>query len=569
MLGVLIGIIVVAILIYVGIVLYQRYLLKQITDLLNKKNDLMDLPVASDLDEVGNLNLAGSSLEEYQNLQDDYRNVKNNKFPEIDELAETGQQNVNDMKIFDARSDVAGVKDAIQVIQSESDRIQAALDQIKQESEDQQNEVKVLRHKYQELRKTLLAKNMTYGPSIDMLNDNLQRLESAFENFAQTVESGDHKKAEGQLQQLQSNTKNLESELTAIPDLYIQLNENFPGQLDEIKNAYTQLINHNYAFSDEKIPDDIDDISQKIAENLDTLGNLRLDAVKGNNETISNRIDNLYVVMQTEIDARTDVDSGFQKIAEYIEHAEKQSHTLLIEIDRLSQSYVLNGSEDDQAHDLETQLQDIRNEHDQDAEAITNQPVIYSEILQRMHEENDQLDDIESKQTAINDSIQKLIEEEKDARRTLRQFDLEIHEIKRHIENLNLPGISPSYMDYFFVVSDEIEKLSSSMNQVKIDMKQIDQQLGMIDKDMQSLAKKTTELTDNAALSEQIIQYTNRYRHSNEAVDNASTRAQKLFDEDHDYAQSLSVISRALEAVEPGMVEKLTESYQNQKSTQF
>ena len=124
-------------------------------------------------------------------------------------------------------------------------------------------------------------------------------------------------------------------------------------------------------------------------------------------------------------------------------------------------------------------------------------------------------------------------------------------------------------MDYFFVVSDEIEKLSSSMNQVKIDMKQIDQQLGMIDKDMQSLAKKTTELTDNAALSEQIIQYTNRYRHSNEAVDNASTRAQKLFDEDHDYAQSLSVISRALEAVEPGMVEKLTESYQNQKSTQF
>ena len=142
MLGVLIGIIVVAILIYVGIVLYQRYLLKQITDLLNKKNDLMDLPVASDLDEVGNLNLAGSSLEEYQNLQDDYRNVKNNKFPEIDELAETGQQNVNDMKIFDARSDVAGVKDAIQVIQSESDRIQAALDQIKQESEDQQNEVK-------------------------------------------------------------------------------------------------------------------------------------------------------------------------------------------------------------------------------------------------------------------------------------------------------------------------------------------------------------------------------------------------------------------------------------------
>ncbi|GEL15807.1 septation ring formation regulator EzrA [Pediococcus cellicola] len=569
MLGVLIGIIVVAILIYVGIVLYQRYLLKQITDLLNKKSDLMDLPVASELDEVGDLNLAGSSLEEYQNLQDDYRDVKNNKFPEIDELAQNGQQNVNDMKIFDARSDVAGIKDAIQVVQSESDRIQAALDQIKQENEDQQNQVKVLRHKYQELRKTLLAKDMTYGPSVDMLNDNLQRLENAFENFAKTVESGDHKKAESQLQQLQSNTKALDAQLEAIPALYIQLNENFPGQLDEIKSGYTQLINHNYAFSDDGIPSEVQDINQKIAENLDTLSNLRLDAVKSNNETIASRIDNLYDLMQTEIDARTEVDSGFQTIADYITHAEKQSHTLLIEIDRLGQSYVLNGNEDEQAHDLQTQLEGIRNEHDQDAEAITNQPVVYSEILQRMHDENDQLESIESQQTAINDSIQKLIEEEKDARRTLHQFDLEIHEIKRHIENLNLPGIPASYMDYFFVVSDEIEKLAANMNQVKIDMKQIDQQLGMIDKDMQTLAKKTTDLTDNAALSEEIIQYTNRYRHSNEAVDTASKRAQKLFDEDHDYAQSLSVISRALESVEPGMVDKLTASYEAQKSTAY
>ncbi|WP_412989995.1 septation ring formation regulator EzrA [Pediococcus siamensis] len=569
MLSVLIAIIVVAILIYVGIVLYQRYLLKQITDLLNKKSDLMDLPVASELDEVGNLNLAGSSLEEYQNLQDDYRNVKNNKFPEIDELAQNGQQNVNDMKIFDARSDVAGIKAAVQVIQSESDRIQAALDQIKQEDDDQRNEVKVLQHKYQELRKNLLAKDMTYGPSVDMLNDSLQRLENAFNNFAKTVESGDHKKANDQLQQLHSNTKALEDQLDTIPALYIQLNEDFPGQLDEIKGGYTQLINHNYAFADNQIPDEIDELEQKIAENLDTLGNLRLEAVKSNNDLIADRIDSLYDVMQKEIDARTEVDGGFQTIADYIAHAEKQSHTLLIEIDRLGQSYVLNHNEDEQAHELETQLQDIRNEHDKDAEAITNQPVVYSEILQRMHAENDQLETIESKQTEINDSIQQLIEEEKDARRTLRQFDMEIHEIKRHIENLNLPGIPASYMDYFFVVSDELEKLSANMNQVKIDMKQIDRQLGMIDKDIQTLAKKTTELTDNAALSEEIIQYTNRYRHSNETVDTASKRAQKLFDEDHDYAQSLSVISRALESVEPGMVDKLTASYQQQKSTQY
>ena len=162
-----------------------------------------------------------------------------------------------------------------------------------------------------------------------------------------------------------------------------------------------------------------------------------------------------------------------------------------------------------------------------------------------------------------------MVDSEKDARTRLQQYDNEIHNIKRHVETLNLPGIPEGYMDYFFVVSDEIEKVGSDMNQVRINMGMINRELDMVSTDIQTLIKKTSDLTDDAAISEAAIQYANRYRHTDEEVAAASQQAQKLFDKDHRYNESLSVISKALDKVEPGAIENITENYYQQKKTEY
>jgi septation ring formation regulator len=560
---------VVAILVYLGIVAYQRYLLKQVDELLNRKADISESPIRQKLMEVSSMNLTGSSAVGLDNIRNDYQEIIDHRLPEVEDIANHSRQNINDMKIFEARKDITTVSETLDAIEEETKRLNDQLDNIQRIDQEQRDAVKVLRMKYQEIGKQLLDQNLSLGPSIDLLEEKLSRLNDDFDTFNQTVDAGDHEKAEGQLKKLKASTSEIEAEIKAIPSLYDELTNLFPSQIEEVRDGYDQLINHNYAFENDTVKDEIKAIKAKINDNLETLSNLRLDAVRANNKAIEIRIDELYDILQTEIDARKSVEHNFNVITRFLDHAEKQNKVLLSEIARLDQSYVLNDDQLNLGQVLEGQLNDIRNEHDRDTERITNQPVVYSEIVERLKEENEQLTEIEDRQAALNSELQEMVDSEKDARTRLQQYDNEIHNIKRHVETLNLPGIPEGYMDYFFVVSDEIEKVGSDMNQVRINMGMINRELDMVSTDIQTLIKKTSDLTDDAAISEAAIQYANRYRHTDEEVAAASQQAQKLFDKDHRYNESLSVISKALDKVEPGAIENITENYYQQKKTEY
>lgn len=569
MIIVLISVIVVAILVYLGIVAYQRYLLKQVDELLNRKADISESPIRQKLMEVSSMNLTGSSAVGLDNIRNDYQEIIDHRLPEVEDIANHSRQNINDMKIFEARKDISTVSETLDAIEEETKRLNDQLDNIQRIDQEQRDAIKVLRMKYQEIGKQLLDQNLSLGPSIDLLEEKLSRLNDDFDTFNQTVDAGDHEKAEGQLKKLKATTTEIEAEIKAIPALYDELTNLFPSQIEEVRDGYDQLINHNYAFENDTVKDEIKAIKAKINDNLETLGNLRLDAVRANNKAIEIRIDELYDILQTEIDARKSVEHNFNVITRFLDHAEKQNKVLLSEIARLDQSYVLSDDQLNLGQVLEGQLNDIRNEHDRDTERITNQPVVYSEIVERLKEENEQLTEIEDRQAALNSELQEMVDSEKDARTRLQQYDNEIHNIKRHVETLNLPGIPEGYMDYFFVVSDEIEKVGSDMNQVRINMGMINRELDMVSTDIQTLIKKTSDLTDDAAISEAAIQYANRYRHTDEEVAAASQQAQKLFDKDHRYNESLSVISKALDKVEPGAIENITENYYQQKKTEY
>lgn len=569
MIIVLISVIVVAILVYLGIVAYQRYLLKQVDELLNRKADISESPIRQKLMEVSSMNLTGSSAVGLDNIRNDYQEIIDHRLPEVEDIANHSRQNINDMKIFEARKDITTVSETLDAIEEETKRLNDQLDNIQRIDQEQRDAVKVLRMKYQEIGKQLLDQNLSLGPSIDLLEEKLSRLNDDFDTFNQTVDAGDHEKAEGQLKKLKASTSEIEAEIKAIPSLYDELTNLFPSQIEEVRDGYDQLINHNYAFENDTVKDEIKAIKAKINDNLETLSNLRLDAVRANNKAIEIRIDELYDILQTEIDARKSVEHNFNVITRFLDHAEKQNKVLLSEIARLDQSYVLNDDQLNLGQVLEGQLNDIRNEHDRDTERITNQPVVYSEIVERLKEENEQLTEIEDRQAALNSELQEMVDSEKDARTRLQQYDNEIHNIKRHVETLNLPGIPEGYMDYFFVVSDEIEKVGSDMNQVRINMGMINRELDMVSTDIQTLIKKTSDLTDDAAISEAAIQYANRYRHTDEEVAAASQQAQKLFDKDHRYNESLSVISKSLDKVEPGAIENITENYYQQKKTEY
>ncbi len=149
-------------------------------------------------------------------------------------------------------------------------------------------------------------------------------------------------------------------------------------------------------------------------------------------------------------------------------------------------------------------------------------------------------------------------------KKTLLRFASEIHVIKRQVESLNLPGLPKTYLDYFFVVSDEIKKLDTDINRIKINMEEITKQLLIVQSDLETLQEKTNDLKDSARLAERLLQYANRFREQYAEVDAAVKKAQSLFNDSYDYAASLETIATVLDKVEPGSYKKLEDGYYKQ-----
>ncbi|PWF99554.1 septation ring formation regulator EzrA [Levilactobacillus bambusae] len=565
MLRVLIGIIILALVIYIGVLIYQYRVRRQLNALRETQATLQNVPLKTDLESARELSLTGHSLEQFQQLEQIYQDLTDNNFHQIDELLGSIETDVKGFNVVKTQENLTRVNQLIDQAAAEIDQVQEGLTGLKQVDQKHHQAVTDLEKEYQDLRKTLLAKNFSFGPSIDGLEEMLASLENDFDHFAKLTNAGDHEKAEDVLNQLQQDTNRLEQLIEEIPALYKDLATEYPDQLEEIQTGYQQLSEQNYHFGTVDIMGEVAEIQKQIDENLNTLRDLRTDDARVVNDQIEAGIDHLYDVMETELTARPKVEENLDRTAQFIAHAQNQNQTLRNELDRLGQNYTLDHQEVETARELNNQLKQIHTTYQDDIQDITDKTATYSMILTHQTQLSDQLGKIEEKQTQINEGVAGLADEERQARKTLRNFDFKMHAIKRGIENLNLPGLPKAYLDYFFMVSDEVDRLADDMNQVQINMEDITKQLIMIQSDLDTLEEKSNDLMDSALLSEQLIQYANRYRASHEDVAKASQQALAEFDHDYDYAKSLETIAMVLDQVEPGSYNRLETEYYKQK----
>ena len=86
--------------------------------------------------------------------------------------------------------------------------------------------------------------------------------------------------------------------------------------------------------------------------------------------------------------------------------------------------------------------------------------------------------------------------------------------------------------------------------------------LEILTNDMNELENETYRIVENATLTEQLLQYSNRYRSFDEGVQTAFNRALEIFENEFDYQASFEEISQALDVVEPGVTNRFVTSYE-------
>ncbi|WP_273713744.1 septation ring formation regulator EzrA [Leuconostoc mesenteroides] len=551
---------------YLAIFVMQRTTVKKVSDLRARKDQLESLKVREELVEGRKLPLTGQSLKNYQKFESSFNDVQNNKFLKIDKQANLVLFEARGINFIKTRNELERLQGMVDDTETTIKDVRAGLLDLKKTDEEHREAINDLKKKYEGLRKRLLAENFKFGPANPALDKFLSQLEADYDEFTELTENGDHATASDIYEQLAMETTQMEKMMADIPDLFDQLNTKYVDQLNELAQGHTKLVEAGYVFPNDSVEQELQAIDSQRQQVLNLLADLKLKEVTEQTGYIEQRIDAMYETMETEVTARKHVTKNADRLSSDLLRLREQNQTLSIELDRLGQSFQFNHKELETRRTLLEQINMAEEQINHNDDLLEAKEISYSELQIQQEKLLKQFEEIETQQVDIWDKISGLEKADRSARQLGGQYQKEVEAIKHAVERMNLPGLPVAYLEYFYAVSNELKRLAKSLNTNLIDMDEVQRQLNIVSADIDTLKEKTEEIVDQAALTEQLLQYANRYRASNERVAAASEQARMFYERDYNFKQAMDILGSALDSAEPGVYERLVDSYMRRKT---
>ena len=179
------------------------------------------------------------------------------------------------------------------------------------------------------------------------------------------------------------------------------------------------------------------------------------------------------------------------------------------------------------------------------------------------------LGEVEDEQMDLYHEIKDLEKIEVVARKNVDDYINRLHVIKRFMEKRNLPGIPQDFMSLFFTTSSQLEALMDELSRERIDIMAVSRLSEVATNAIHNLEGSAYQVVQDAVLTEQLLQYSNRYRSFEPSIQQSFEHALRLFEVDNNYAASFDEISNALELVEPGVTERFVSSYEKTRERIF
>ena len=534
---------------------------EQLDELEVRKEALFDLPVFEEIDDIKKMHLVGQSQNSFREWNQRWVELSTRSFAELEsQIYEVENQN-EIFRFMKAKKAVVEANETMTEMEAEVEVIRNGLKELR-ESEDRNSlEVQKALDVYEELSKSLKDDKASFGPAYSEIQKQLRNVEIEFTQFVTLNTSGDPIEAREVLEDAERHTYELEDLMKRIPPMYEELNETFPDQLKEIEEGYNQLLADDYVFPEQNFAEEIQHAKKRVENSMADLEKTEIAAVEVANRDTATAIDALYEVMEREIEAKKYVVTNQKIIDDYISHSLKNNRQLMIELDHVSQSYTLNNNELGRSRGFQTEIEEIIRRQKDLEPRMKEHTVPYSEIQAFYKECYKILDDIENQQLEIDASLKELRKGEKVAQEKVDEYEFRLRSIKRYVEKQRLPGLSADYLEFFYVATDRIEDLSRALNKMRINMDEINRLCDLCEDDLELLDKKTKDLVNAAALTEQMMQYANRYRHTHENIRAALDKSMYLFSTEFRYQDALDEIGTALEAVEPGAFKRIEDFY--------
>lgn len=563
----MVAIVIIVIIVYLISVIIRKRNDSLIAKLEERKQTLFSLPVDEEIETVKQLNLIGQSQTNFNEWEQKWRDLSENSLANIEASALQAERFNDSFSFIRAKSEITAMESQLDLIEEDITAIRGGLRVLCEQEEKNSARVTHALDLYESLQESITENSDNFGSTMPEIQKQLGNIEAEFSQFVTLNSSGDPLEASVILDRAEEHTIALGQITEQIPAIVAKLEDDFLDQLDDLENGYARLLEENYHFSEKDIESKFRQIREAIRSNSSELVTLDLERARSENEEIQAKIDGLYDLFEKEITAQKQVMKDIKVIPDYLTHVKGNNEKLETELARLSRKYILNDNHSLAIRKFGTEVSKVEDAIKPTIDNFDEQELPFSELQLLLARSMKTLSEVEAEQLEVFEDLKKIEQTERDARQGVETYVNKLHSIKRYMEKRNLPGIPQDFLSVFFTTSSQLEALMDELSRGRMDIQAIARLLEVAKSAMLNLEETAYQVVQQATLTEQLLQYSNRYRSFEPNVQSSFEHALKLFEVDYAYQEAFEEISYALELVEPGVTERFVSSYEKTRET--
>lgn len=549
--------IIVIILIIVGVLFYMRSNKSQMIEKAEeRKSEVEKLPYDESLSQLSDFTLTGETKSTYDKLKQSSLDSKEQYLAPVEEKIHNAEGLLYKFKFSQAETEIDEAHELMDKYEENYKTLTTDVEKIKglhNENDKFYNECK---NNYREMKRDVLANRHQFGEAAEPLEQEIESFVPEMENYEAYKEEGNFNQAHEHIKVLHEDMNFLKKDMSEIPDLIKEAQKELPGQFQDLKYGCRDLKVEGYDLDHVKIDSTLQTLKTELSFVEPMISRLELDEANDKLNSINDRLDEMYELIEHEVKAKNDVEETKEVITDNLFRAKEMNYTLQTEIEYVRENYYINESDVQNVRQFENEIQNLITVYDDILKEMAKTAVRYSEVQNNLKYIEEHVAVINDKQEKLQNHLIQLREDEAEAEENILRIQSKKEEVYRKLLASNLPSVPERFIIMKNEIDYEVREVNKKFSVRPIHVKQLKDKVSKVVLQMNKFEDEATDVLVNAVYAEKLIEYGNRYRKESSNIDKSLNEAERLF-KNNRYKRSIEISEQALESVEPGITKQI------------
>lgn len=529
------------------------------------KISIMNRPVTSQMSQVKKLNLTGETETKFETWRSEWDDIVTKELPEVEEKLFEAEKAADRYRFDRAKQVLVRIQKLLQHAERRVDDMVKDLREFIANEERDRQDVMTIKTRYHDLKKQFLAHRTSFQDVIQPIEDMLNQVDEQIQQYEEQTEGGNYSDARQSLQTARDYLDSLEAKQDAVPQLLHELQHVLPKDIKALQDGIEGMRDEGYILDHLHLSDALQTLNQQIDEQMAVLETAEIQAPKTVVENMHDDLESIYDQLEYEVASKKTVESERPLVEEQLTAMAQNIKDLQDETQTVQMSYHV--AEEDL--EKQTQLEDTFQKASKQAEdafaMMDEQRQGFGPLRETFANIQATMDQLDEERFAYEESLHALREDELRAKEAVRDMQKQLAETRRLLQKSNIPGV-PYYHEASVTSAEEkIADVDEQLSKKPLDIAMINRVKEQARQEVEENLQETKTLIEDAALSERLIQYGNRYRTRYQDVAAQLNDAELSF-RDYNYQEALEIAARAIQQVEPHILQEFQVSESTETS---